>query len=167
MDGLDYLTTKTKFMSTQLNEVKPARTGLVENEDFLPISLKTAVTQVQNFRSNEKNGRGYGVIFEVDNIMHYLCHHYQAIVNRQPDPIAAGYEGYEWGLGHFFMELDNGELDFCMAPVLFRKDRLTGKTSVVDPFDPNCSFPYTYNQKMVSTNPDDEVDIYDMGEMWP
>lgn len=167
-NGLDYLTIKTKFMNTETVNANVAAPGLATEQDFLPIPLSTAVAQVQNFRNSVNKNFGYGVIFTADDTLNYLCHHYQRIVDRQPDPVAAGYEGYEWGIGHFFMRhLGNGELDYCIAPVLFKKDPFTGKTTVVDPFDPNCNFPYTYNQKLGKSDPGDDVDIFDMGEMWP
>lgn len=155
-------------MNTETVNANAAGPALATEQDFLPIPLEIAVAQVQNFRNAGGNTSGYGVIFTADDTLNYLCHHYQNIVDRQPDPVAAGYEGYEWGIGHFFMRrLGTGELDYCIAPVLFRKDLLTGKTDVVDPFDPACGFPYTYNQKMAKSNPNDEMDIFDMGEMWP
>lgn len=141
--------------------------------DFKPIPNSEAITQVDAFREYEKthpdaiaSEYGRGVIHRPAALMNYLTNVYCTIVDVQP-PLGTEFKEYSWGVGHFFMMDDNDEVGFCVAPILFKPSATNPtKTDVLDPFDKNCKYQYTYGVNAINAEDDDEV-FYDMGEMWP
>jgi hypothetical protein len=102
-------------------------------------------------------------------MLNYLLNDYPRIKNKQPNK-DAGFADYNWGVGHFFMREteDDDHISFCVAPVLFKPDETNPHhTFVLDPFDPNCMYKYTYGVNSAIPPADDDGEIYDMGEMWP
>lgn len=140
--------------------------GVSGTSDFNPIPLSMASKEVASFRATNGPKRGYGVIHKPAALMEYLNNHFCRIVEQQPPKP----EGYEWGVGHFFMTSAKGETEFCVAPILFRNDNdpINPVTDVFDPFDIECPYHYTYGVRGLEFKGlDNNEDIYDMGEMWP
>lgn len=151
--------------------------GKKQPSDFNPIPNSEAVRRVHTFRKYEKKDKekhlheyGYGVIHRPAAMMNYLTNVFCTIVEAQP-PLGAEFKDYSWGMGHFFMMDENEDIGYCVAPILFKKSEATPKkTDVLDPFDKNCPYQYTYGVNALGDSEqtgDDEEWFYDMGEMWP
>lgn len=147
-----------------------------KQSDFKPITSKVADDDVQKFRAEEggiggpiQKLHGRGIIHRADLLLNYLNHDFCRTVRKQ-NAIPTDHP-WKWGVGHFFMASPNNQLEFCVAPILFYvddSDPENPKTHVLDPFDKNCPYKYTYGVNAAhKPSQDGGDDIYDMGEMWP
>jgi hypothetical protein len=151
-----------------------------------PIPLAKAREQVDRFRKKLIEGSitatdlSFGVVHRRHDILHYVTEvfdgivHRQETINHQPDI------NHEWAVAHFFMIDDWGKVVFCVAPVIVPKESEASagqsaytdphEIQIWDPFSHGCPYPYTYSYILNpsgTTKQDDDVDIYDMGQMWP
>jgi hypothetical protein len=162
------LETNVAAPATKQNLPEHCWGNMPELSDFNPIPLSTAARDVATFREINGPKRGFGVIHKPAALLEYLNNHFCKIVADQPPAP----EGFEWGVGHYFMTSATGKTEFCVAPILFRNEAapngLDTITDVFDPFDLECPYHYTYGVRgLQMRGADNTEDIYDMGEMWP
>lgn len=137
---------------------------------YRPIHFNTAAGQVEDFWNVFSK---YCIIYRAESLEDYINIHFPNIKKRQVGNIPTG---YYWEVS-FNLMINNGKLDFCVAPVLVKREDddivdvlncfdVNGEGISVSTHDPNVSYTYDYkvSDETVGGNGNS---IYDDGNMFP
>ncbi len=138
-----------------------------------PIPLTDAMEMVNIFRGQSPSKC---IVYKRLSVESYISTHFSSIVNRHHANTPP--EGYDWEVSFHFM-MKNGWLDFCVAPILVKRDAHTDELldlldcfvvnangASVSAIDPNISYTYDY-AAYDSSHPTNPSSIYNDGNMFP